>query len=419
MNSSLFQEESELYQEVEQDISHTYHLLTSSRYVNNRNLELVCSDAKTRVNKLRKDDPLSYLLVYMNGVYTLSLKANNLHEYERRFNYFFQSISHEITEYLLTIQSNVYRQFLTKLLALVIKDQHDQYAPWPSLLFKILHETQAEHIDYIYEHLSNEVVAASCSRKLAHTYSYVALLAGKEITSLTLLQKNVVALSEQDVTSHFQILKERGRWRTMKQWFHALFPQKKNGHYGSLQKFVDEMNSALPVSPKEQELIWERWLQSPNFQRFQMYSKHLSEQQQLALVERLLPELEKRLHQIEAAKTYEKLLLSFEKYELAVRYLLKHECDPLRLREEKLELLKAVTSYDMVLARPVYHQFIVRLVEKKSRVYYEQAALYLKDLQALYVSEQDQLLFMEYVTRLKKMYRTYRAFVEELKRIDL
>ncbi|KHF38433.1 hypothetical protein [Halalkalibacter okhensis] len=418
MNSSLFPEEAELYLEMEQDINHTYQLLTSSRYVNNRNLESVCTDAKTRVKKIRKD-PLLCFLVYMNGIYTLSLRGKNTHEYERRFIYFFQSITHEIIEVLQTIQTNLYRQFLSKLIALVIKDQQDQYAPWPPLLQKMLYEIRAEHIEYIYVRLSKKIEIASCSRHLVLTYSYVALLSGKEVTSLMLLQKHVSALGEQDVTSHFQILKERGRWRTMKQWFHALFPHKKNNQYGSLQKFVDEMNSALPISQKEQELIWERWLLSPNFQRFQTYSKHLSKQQQLTLVERLLPELEKRLHQTEAAKTYEKLLLMFEKYELAVRYLLKHERDPLRLREEKIELLNAITTYDKKLARPVYHQFIVRLVEKKSRVYYEQAALYLKELHELYESEQDQILFRQYVSKLKKMYRTYRAFVEELKRIDL
>ncbi|MDT8859599.1 hypothetical protein N0O92_05080 [Alkalihalobacillus sp. MEB130] len=419
MNSSLFQEESELYLELEKDITHTYQLLTSSRYVNNRNLELVCNDAKNRVNKPNRDEPWVALLVYMRGIYTYTLLKGNYQEFERRFSYFFQSLSHDILDLVRNIEPSQYRQFINKLLNLVIENQQRQLAPWPSLLLQLVQQMPTEHIDAAYSRLTKKIDTVTCSRELALTYSYLALLAGKEMTALTVLQQIGNSLKEVEATLHFQLLKERGRWRTMKQWVHTLYAKKKNSHYGSLQKYVDEMNSVLPVSSKEQELIWERWLLSPNFERFQTYSKHLSLEQQEDLLDRLLPELEQRLHQLEAAKTYEKLLLHYKKYEVAVRYLLKHERDPLRLREEKVQLLQAIQSHDIALARPVYHQFIVRLVEKKSRIYYEQAASYLKELQSLYVEEEDQILFASYVKRLKKMYRTYRAFVEEMKRIGL
>ena len=158
---------------------------------------------------------------------------------------------------------------------------------------------------------------------------------------------------------------------------------------------------------------------SPNYERFLTYIRHLTKEEQLELVDRLLPELEKRLHHLETAKTYEKLLLTFEKYELAMRYFLQYEREPLRLRQEKEELLQALREHAPALARPVYHQFIVRLVEKKSRLHYEQAAMFIKTLQLLYKSGEERDLFSEYITKLKKTYRTYRAFVEELKQIDL
>ncbi|GAE25240.1 hypothetical protein JCM9140_1222 [Halalkalibacter wakoensis JCM 9140] len=416
-NSSLFQDEPDLYLEIEQDITHSYQLLTASRYVTNRNLEQVVSDAKIRISKVQNGNQVMSLLLYMFGIYSLSKRKNHYEEYQRRFTYFFQSMSTEIKQHLSELQSKDYQRFLRHLLSTVLNEQEDQKAPWSELLLDLMYEIETEHIEMIYKRLTSDINVDQCSKDVALLYSYVALLAGKEMTALTVLQKQSVQWKESELSSHFRLLSKRERWRTMKQWFHALFPNKKNGHFGSLQRFFDEMTSAIPVSSKEQQLLWERWLLSPNFHRFQMYSKHLSKEEQLQLLEKILPELEVRLHQLEAAKTYEKLLLTYKKYELAVKYLLNYEQDPLKLREEKSDLLKAIKSHDVTMARPVYHQYVVRLVEKKSRIYYEKAALYLKELQELYRTEEDKKQFFIYVDKLKKMYRTYRAFGEELKRI--
>jgi hypothetical protein len=419
-SSSLFQKESELYQVLEQDMAHTYKLITSSRYVTNRNLEQVSNDAKKRVANHTSDKPWQELLIYMRGIYSLSRRTNHYEEFERRFSYFYQSLSHDILNYVTELDPEPYRHFLNTLLTYMIDESKAEHAPWPSLLFKLLFKKQTEEVDFVYKTLlSKSIKATNCSHNFALAYSYAALLAGKEVTSLAILQKHEATFHEQDVALHYQLLKTRGRWRTMKQWFSVLFPKKKNGQYGSLQKYADEMNTAIPISAEEQDSIWKRWLTAPSFNRFQTYIQHMSSEQKHELVERLLPELEKRLHQLDVAKTYEKLLLTFEKHELAVRYLLKNERDPLKVREEKADLLHAIKKADPLLARPIYHQYIVRLVEKKSRVHYEQAAAYLKDLQSLYESVTDQIMFMDYVKRLKKLYRTYRAFIEELKRIGL
>lgn len=417
MVNSLFQGESELYQVIEQDVIHTYKLITSSRYVTNRHLEQISIDAKKRIEKINSEQPWLYLLAYIRGVYSLSVRADSFHEYERRFSHFFQAMVEALID-LQIHESRDYRLFLEKVLFLTAYDAEAPEAPWPQLLFRMVGHMQTEHIDPVYTFLSESIDARSCSRSLALVYSYVSLLAGKEVTALAILSKNGAPYQEQEVSQHFELLKERARWRTMKQWLSVLFPQK-HGRYGSLQPFIDEMNTALPSRTEDQESIWNRWLLSPNYQRFLTYIRHLTLEDQQELVERLLPQLEKRLHHLETAKTYEKLLLQYKKYELSMRYFLKYEREPLRLRPEKEELLQALHKHAPTLARPVYHQFIVRLVEKKSRPHYEQAATYLNVLQSLYDSVEERALFSEYVKKLKKMYRTYRAFVEELKRIDL
>lgn len=421
MVNALFQGESERYQEVEQDVIHTYKFITSSRYVTNRHLEQISIDAKNRISRIKTDQSWQYVLTYMRGVFSLSTRANTYDEYERRFSYFFQAMIENLLTLHNSLQEDVsnYRLFLEHVLFLVAYDADNVKAPWPQLLFRIVVDMKTEHVEPVYTFLSKSIDTGSCSRALALTYSYVSLLAGKEVTALSILTKKGARYQEQEVNQHFQLLKERSRWRTIKQWLTVLFSHKTKGHYGSLQPIIDEMNTALPSPKNEQESIWNRWMLSPNYQRFLNYTQHLTTEEQFELVERLLPLLEQRLDHLETAKTYEKLLLTYKKYEHAMRYFLKYEREPLRQRSEKEELLQALCKHAPVLARPVYHQFIVRLVEKKSRVHYEQAARFLRTLQTLYSSPEEQVLFREYVTRLKKKYRTYRAFVEELKQIDL
>ncbi|WP_227936786.1 hypothetical protein [Alkalihalobacillus deserti] len=419
MNRSLIKKEAEVYQEIEQPILITFKTITASRYVTNRHLEQFSKDAISQISDRTTDYPWLYLLTYMGGVFERSNHITNYQEFERRFTYFYHSLSDEIIEQVEHLEARPYRLFIDRLLKKTAKHSTLKHAPWPQLLLKLLPAMPAAHIDHVYQSLSSSIDSALCSQSVALAYSYVALLAGKEMSAIGSLQKNGANFREQEVTPHFQLLKDRARWQTMKQWLSVLFPHKKTGQYGSLQKFVDEMNTVMPISSKEQHSIWNRWLLSPNYQRFKTYTSHMSDQEQIKLVERILPELEQRLHQVEAAKTYEKIVLAYEQFELAARYFLKYERDPTRMREEKLELLVALKGARPDLARPIYHQFIVRLVEKKSRVHYEQAASYLHELQALYTSDEERILFMNYVKRLKKMYRTYRAFVEELKRIDL
>jgi hypothetical protein len=420
MKRSLFKEESELYKDIEQPILSTFNTITASRYVTNRHLEQISTNAISNVENLKSDYPHLYFITYMGGVFEHSKRLSNYKEFERRFSYFYRSMIDEILDLINALDATSYRIFLDRLLELAIKNAEAVYAPWPQLLLKLLPTIPVAQVDHVYQKLISSIEPSNCEASLALATSFVALLSGKEVSALGVLQKNRTSFSEQDVALHFQLLKKRARWRTMKQWLSVLFPHKKNGQYGSLQKFVDEMNTAMPMGSKEQKSIWNRWLITPNYQRYVTYARHLSNEQQLELIERLLPELEKRLHQLEAQKTYEKLLLAYQKFELASRYFLQYERDPTRLREEKIELLSALKEARPELARPIYHQFVVRLVEKKSRLHYEQAALYIKELQTLYSStEEDQALFIDYIQKLKKMYRTYRAFVEELKQIDI
>ena len=233
MVNSLFQGESELYQEIEHDVIHTYKLITSSRYVTNRHLEQISVDAKKRMAKISTDQPALYLLTYIRGVFSLSLRAKTYHEFERRFSYFFQAMIETVIDLHDSFQDDHvrYNSFLEKVLFLIAYDAEAVEAPWPHLLFRMVPNMQVEHIETVYTFLSESIDTRSCSRSLALIYSYISLIAGKEVTALSILTKNGGAYQEQEVNQHFHLLKERARWRTMKQWLSVLFSQKRNGHF--------------------------------------------------------------------------------------------------------------------------------------------------------------------------------------------
>ncbi|MCM3715175.1 hypothetical protein M3202_13885 [Alkalihalobacillus oceani] len=420
MEQSLFKGEAGAFAAIEQDIIHTYKLITSSRYITNRHLEQISADAKKRLSHVESEDDWLYLLTYMRGIYTLAERAATYEEYERRFHYFFQAMSDELLAGREKMQlTGAFRPFLEQLLFLVVYHAEEAEAPWPPLLFQLLKNMEASYIEPIFTFLSESVDRSRCSRPLSLAYSYAALLAGDEKAALSILRAQRHPYLDQELRSHFELLKQRSKWQTMKEWVDALFPHKHQGTFGSLQPFIDEMKTTLPANKKEFDAVWNRWLLSPSYQRFLTFSKHYRDDELEELLNRLLPELKRRLHQVEAAKTFEKLLLTTKRYPLAADYFLKHERDPLRMRPEKVELLEALRRDAPAYAKPVYHQLVIRLIEKKSRLHYEQAAVLLKELKGIYEQDETLFRFADYLTKLKKMYRTYRAFIEELKRIGL
>lgn len=416
----LFQQRGEwtmansLYIEMEQDVLYTYKQIISSRYVTNRSLELITNDAKKRISVRAATSAWRPLLGYIDGVFRLSFEKKSYHEFERRFLYLFEALNDDLLE----VEPYDDQAFLKALIRLTIEYAHVEESPWPEVLFQHTKKMEIAQIEYIYDELT-AIDQKACSRSLAVIYSYISIVVGKEMTALTLLTNQTSTFTEQELHPHFALLKKRSRWRTLDQWFKKLFPKRNHGQFGSLQPIWDELQTAYSSNTDQQESIWNRWLLSPNDQRFLQLCRHLKKDQELELIEQLLPELEKRLHQLEAAKTYERWLLRYKKFELAKEYFLKHELEPLRMRNEKVELLDAISKEQPLLARPIFHQMVVRLVEKKSRVHYQQAASYIKNLQLLYEGPEEEERFKYFLTKLKKQYRTYRAFVEELKQIDL
>ncbi len=417
MNHLLPQWSDEQSTRLEQHIRHTVRLITSSSYVTNRHLEQIVIDTKKRSEEFIDGQPHIYFN-YIKGVFSF-YSTMNIELYERRFAYFFQAMTTALIALYRTHTDEEKKIFMMILQHHLIQDAEKDKAPWPQLLFQLSHLFDNVQLEATYQFLSKSINNEAASRSLALLCSYIALKADKEITALAILLKRNEQFDEHELSEHFQLLKERKRWKTMKHWLENLFPQVRKKRFGSLQPYIDEMNAVLSSSPNEQKEIWERWLHSPSYQRFLSYTQYFTREEKNELVSQLLPQLEAKVGEYEGAKTYEELLLAFQQYELAADYLLKYGRDPHRLRPERKKLVDALSTNRPELAKRVLHQFIIRLVEKKSRAHYEEAARYLTILQTLYKKTDELDRFADFLNKLKQMYRTYRAFVEELKRIDL
>ncbi len=413
-------DEEYLYAELEEDVIDTYKKIIASRYFTASHLEEVAAEAKQRIHLHRSVEAHTFYLLYMKGVYSLSISCSTYEEFDRRFQHFFTSMSAAIVESVEDIKhdSELYQAFLEQVLFHFVYDMEGQHAPWSRLLQRMLATMPVEHLEPLYRFLNNAITTRYPARDVSLLFSYVTLIVGKEKEALSLLTESILPVTEHEVTIHFQCLKKRERWETMKQWFTELFSHKPNGPYGSLQPLADEMQAHIHRDPVELKQIWNRWLLAPSYNRFRSLTRHLEQQEVENIVDELLPKMRERFHQIETVSTYMKLLHSFRRFDEASRYFLQHERDPFRLRPEKTDMLDLLFKERPDLIKPIYHQFVVRLVEKKSRAHYEHAVHFIKFLKRIYENNNERDLFLAYVKRMKKTYRTYRAFVEELKTIE-
>ncbi|MDV2684997.1 hypothetical protein RYX56_11510 [Alkalihalophilus lindianensis] len=411
--------ETQLEKELEQQVISTYKKLVTSRYFTKSQIEQIVMDTKEHIGHPTHTTHIKQVLVYIKGILSLAIQFNTHDEYERRFSQFFSSLLDEITDLIkgLDPESKEYNQILEQVLFYYVYDAYLTKSPWPYLVQKLADIVPPRQLEKMNEFLEEAFQKQDYARSTKISYSYIQLLIGKEDKALALLQKEI-PVSQQEVTPHFLCLKKRQRWQTIQQWLTFLFPNRGERGYGSLQGIADEMQASLRQSTHELNAIWKRWLLSPSFQRFQSLLTHVPAEEQQALIDELTEELKKTLHQSESTLTYIRILNEYKRYEEAANYFLIHEHDPLRLHQEKKKLLKQIEDHHPSLAKPIHHQFVVRLVEKKSRVHYEAAVASIRILKTVYDQLDERERFFHYLAKMKKQYRTYRAFVEELKAIE-
>lgn len=164
--------------------------------------------------------------------------------------------------------------------------------------------------------------------------------------------------------------------------------------------------------------VWQAWLQNPTFEGYKNIQATFSAEEKNTSLNYILNILQQNLLFPPIQQTYVKILSYERRYEEIARYMLTYERQPLLLSEEKKACLQAMEKHTPQLLLPVYHQFVVRLIERKTRSHYEEAIRYMKKLQKLYNVLNKHDVFLQYLHQLKKKYQSYRALIQELKNIE-
>ncbi|MEY8751639.1 hypothetical protein ACTHQ4_02955 [Alkalicoccobacillus gibsonii] len=404
----------EVASKLQPSIASTYKKLAASRYFTASHLELLSSEAKHILQTHHSESGIWGHLLYIEGVFQRSIQFNTTDQSHRRFDHFYTSLEEDINKALVEHKdSQAVRSFMRQLVVRLEQDQQYEHAPWPSIIEQCIPLLSAGHLEHLDQNLMSSSLhnGSSASVRLK---SYVTLLVGKEKQALDQLLSFKTNWSEQQLTIHFKCLESRERWDTILQWLKQLFPTKTKNKYGSLQAYADRSHSHLNQHGVFLTDVWDRWLLAPSFQRFAALTAHEKKDKKQQIVDYLLPRLEAQLHQAQAVQVYIRLLHDQQRFDKAAEYFLMHERNPSRLHEDKEALLEAMKTFTPELLKPVFHQFVVRLAEKKSRIHYEKAAFYVSELLQVYQLDQSEALFYEYLERLKAEYKTYRAFIKEL-----
>ncbi|GAF64015.1 hypothetical protein BTS2_0907 [Bacillus sp. TS-2] len=399
---------------LEKEVSALYRKLIASRYFTKGQLEMILSETDSMIVKKFPNHYLLASFIFLDEISQLSIESGRYEENERRFLHFYEASIESLLTYLKENKEDS-TSVIDLTLDFFMKRVHQHDTPWSYLLKPLYLLLTSNEKEYIYKQIMKQSLpVAQLGPKTRLVLSYIYLDQNQTDEALTII-RSLTHLQAVDFLPHFELLKQQNQWRIMNKWFQSLFNLQ--AHYGSLQTLHDEMNMRIFTNPTDQKQIWDRWLQAPHFTRFEALTQFASEQQKKEIAHYLLPKLKERLFLSEALITYARILIDFEHYDEAAHFFMTYEKEPFRLQKDKVKLLDLISKKRPNYAKAIYHQFAVRLIEKKTRAHYEQAVVYIQELKQLYEQTESIENFQRYLFMLRQKYKTYRAFIEELKKI--
>lgn len=411
MNKHL--QESLLLQ-LEVDLSSTYRKLVSSRYFSPAHLEALSHEAKMTVENQNREHRLLSYMIFIQFIYNKAKTEERFDLYERRIGHFFEAVSSYITDLLKEQTGSKQERAYAKLLFTRLKQTATQpFSPYPQLMLRSLPVLSAGSLESL-DRLFQDRFDLNHSKETAIAISYFYLFIGKESVALKELNNFSKILLPHEIEQHIKLMAKRERFTQIIQWIGILF-ERSSKKLGSLQQYADQAETALQ-SASIHFGSWDRWLHAPSIKRFNSLIAPLSSDQVEAVLSYILPKLADLLHTDAAKLAYVQLLHQYSYYVEARDYFLTAEPNPISMQEPKIRLLKTLAQQEPTLALPVYHQFIVRLVEKRSRKHYVEAADYTMELKSIYSALGQQDIYVYFTQELKRSYKSYRAFIEELKR---
>ncbi|AIC95129.1 hypothetical protein [Shouchella lehensis] len=386
--------------------------LKSSRYLSPNQIETFGLEVQSELNVYKEDEQLHGFFVIIDFIYEQAQQDGKWSSLERRLNPFFDTVTHYVYTASFSKSKKLKARFAKMLGTYVVQSMRDNDAPYARLFSAYMKTFSADQIDKLDHYFIGQDMH-NASRSFCIAISYFYLYIGKESQAMVLLKQASPVLAS-EAEAHIALLTQRERYEQVLRWFDTFFPNKSD-KLGTLQEYYDESTSLHDSSSIQYE-TWDRWLKAPSFKRFKTLMSHYSTKQKELVLDYLLPHLEERLFNEANKLVYIQILLEKEDFERIQRYFLLNEANPLELHEQKQLLLQRLAEARPELSLPVYHQFIIRLAEKRSRKYYVEAAEYVDKLAFIYRRLNEPHRYNQFKQILLKRYQSYRAFIEELKR---
>ncbi|RNA70077.1 hypothetical protein [Alteribacter keqinensis] len=172
-------------------------------------------------------------------------------------------------------------------------------------------------------------------------------------------------------------------------------------------------------NPKTEDLTdWlTAWKTRPHAEKYkQFYHSIQNSEDQAHLKKHALGEL--RPHRLHPGvkRVYFALLAFHEEWDIGLTHLLADDSDPLACIPEQLTFIKKSLPSPAVVA--FLHQWIERLIEKRTGSHYKEAVRYVAILQDLYEKSGRAGRFDEWLVILRTRYSGYTAFRKELDRFE-
>lgn len=428
--SNITNVENELKLLLEPYFNNCYKRLTSNEFLNDQRASRIVYSFETVMNRLRVDknehEQLIIMFLFLEQIFSMAKKYETFSSFHRRFSYTFGQLIENNTK-LITDHSSehhpaFHQWFSKRILDSFFENKSVPKNPLEILTMKwILAEKEQSYQEQYLQHFLNQSDNNSNhSDHLILLTSLLALQCEKGARSLMLIRSIHGTVTPKDLTPHFQMLKDRQEWETMKRWFNLFLKKWSNKQLKEVRSFYEEMllNTDNPTLHIEE--IWSSWITHPNFtiykQRMKMNDRSPMEKENT--IDYLLAKLEDQLYNMRAESVYYQILLHEHRLEKAVLTLLKREHDPFNLTKEKQQILQIAKRKTPKTVLPLYHQFVDRLIQKKSRSHYQEAVNYIKELRDIYCELQQEERYTIYINRLKKHYKSFRALIQELKKIE-
>ncbi|MDE5412573.1 hypothetical protein [Alkalihalobacterium chitinilyticum] len=409
--------------DLESDILDLYKKIAASNYLKDVQISELVNQTIDKL-LMQSYEPLSFVdkaLMIMNGLLSLGIKFTTYDSFERRFEQFLSILGNRVNGILEEQQCELSleeKQAITEAFVLLYTRYMDVgSSSWAEMLAKwFIQNEQEQWVHSYYSYFKQLHEKHNASFHLSMITSLLALICQDGVGSLTYLRTHKQRLAANDLYFHFTLLNHRQEWDTMQRWF-DLFSTSWNGAFGSLQPFYHTLERKKSKSSNFSSQL-NKWMTRPALASYKDLSASLEESERNLLFNKVQESLNDQLAYPPIQNLWTQILQYERRWDVAIDYFLNKEHLPFQLSEEKQQLLAGLEKQVPSETIRIYHQFIVRLVEKKTRSHYSEAVFYMKKLKKLYELMDQRERFNQYITLFNQTYKTYRALIQEMKTID-